>query len=149
MYKFENVFDPTTPEGVSNTGKVAVKSGSLTFDAIPVTNDKGKIDIWMEKINYNEFTQGSWQNEFAGNIEGNYLNATGDALKLYDRLDLITEKNELYKRFDQLAGSVYANINQRESDIAGVFENSLYLLQDSKNNTKENVKINVITGQGK
>ena len=149
VYKFENVFDPTTPEGGPNTGKVAVKSGSLTFDAIPVTNDKGKIDIWMEKINYNEFTQGSWQNEFAGNIEGNYLNATGDALKLYDRLDLITEKNELYKRFDQLAGSVYANINQRESDIAGVFENSLYLLQDSKNNTKENVKINVITGQGK
>ena len=48
-----------------------------------------------------------------------------------------------------LAGNVYANINQREDDIAKTFENSLHLLQDSTNNTKENVKISVIAGKGK
>jgi hypothetical protein len=48
-----------------------------------------------------------------------------------------------------LAGNVYANINQREDDIARAFENSLHLLQNSTNNTKENVKINVIAGKGK
>ena len=48
-----------------------------------------------------------------------------------------------------LAGNVYANINQREDDIAKTFENSLHLLQDSTNNTKENVKISIIAGKGK
>ena len=48
-----------------------------------------------------------------------------------------------------LAGNVYANINQRENDIARAFEDSLHILQDSTNNTKENVKISVIGGKGK
>ena len=48
-----------------------------------------------------------------------------------------------------LAGNVYANINQRENDIANAFENSLHLMQNSTNNTKENVKVNIIAGKGK
>nr|WP_256478818.1 autotransporter outer membrane beta-barrel domain-containing protein [Sebaldella sp. S0638] len=48
-----------------------------------------------------------------------------------------------------LAGNVYSNINQREDDIAKAFENSLSLLQGSKNNTKENVKVNIIAGRGR
>ena len=148
VYKFENVFDPTTPGGGSNTGEITVKSGSLTFDAIPVTNDEGKIDVWMEKINYDNFTQGAWYDDLAKNIEENYLNATGDALKLYDKLDLVTDVNDLRSDFSQLAGSMYANINQREQNINEVFDNALDLLQNSENNTKENVKINVIAGKG-
>ncbi|MCP1224737.1 autotransporter domain-containing protein [Sebaldella sp. S0638] len=148
VYKFENVFDPTTPEGGQNTGEVSVKSSSLTFDAIPVTNDQGKIDIWMEKIDYDNFTKGAWYDGFAKNIEDKYLNAQGDALKIYDKLDLITDENTLRDSFEQLSGSVYANINQREQDIYGVLNNALFTLQNSENNTKENVKINVIAGKG-
>ena len=48
-----------------------------------------------------------------------------------------------------LAGNVYANINQREKDIADTLEDSLHMLQNSTNNTKENVKISVIGGKGK
>ena len=148
VYKFENVFDPTTPDGGPNTGEIAVKSGSLTFDAIPVTNDEGKIDVWMEKIDYDKFTQGAWYDGFAKNIEGNYLNATGEALKLYDKLDLITDVNDLRNDFSQLSGSMYANITQREQNIGEVFNNTLEILQNSENNTKENVKINIIAGKG-
>ncbi|MBP9477726.1 MAG: autotransporter domain-containing protein [Sebaldella sp.] len=148
VYKFENVFDPMTQEGGPNTGEIAVKSGSLTFDAIPVTNDSGKIDIWMEKINYDKFTQDAWYDGFAKNIEGSYLNATGEALKFYDKLDLITDVNDLRNDFSQLSGSMYANITQREQNIGEVFNNTLEILQNSENNTKENVKINIIAGKG-
>ena len=148
VYKFENVFDPLTPEGGPNSGEIAVKSGSLTFDAIPVVNDSGKIDVWMEKINYDNFTNGAWYDDFARNIEGNYLNATGGALELYDKLDLITDVNDLKSDFSQLSGSMYANITQREQNIGEVFNNALDILQNSENNTKENVKVNIITGKG-
>src|SRR5699024_5690090 len=47
-----------------------------------------------------------------------------------------------------LAGNVYANINQRESDISRAFEESLNILEKSPNNTKENVKLNIIGGKG-
>ena len=148
VYKFENVFDPTTPGGGVNTGEIAVKSNSLTFDAIPVTNDAGKIDIWMEKIDYDNFTVGAWYDGFAKEIEGKYLNAEGDALKIYDKLDLITDETTLRDSLEQLAGSMYSNINQREQDIYGILDNALYTLQNSENNTKENVKINIIGGKG-
>ena len=149
VYKFENVFDPTTAEGGVNSGEISMKSGSLTFEAIPTVNSRGKIDIWMEKVDYSKFTEGSWQNQFAENIEGKYLNATGKALEIYDKIDLITEQDELNEKFSELAGSVYANMNQREQTIADIFEDSLGILQNSKNNTKENVKVNVIAGKGR
>ena len=148
MYKFENVFDPSTPGGGTNTGEVSVKSNSLTFDAVPVTNDKGKIDIWMEKINYDNFTAGAWYDGFAKEIESKYLNAEGDTLKVYDKLDLITDETVLRNSLEQLAGGMYSNINQREQDIYGILDNALYTLQNSDNNTKENVKINIIGGKG-
>ena len=148
VYKFENVFDPSTPGGGTNTGEVTVKSNSLTFDAVPVTNDKGKIDIWMEKINYDNFTAGAWYDGFAKEIESKYLNAEGDALKVYDKLDLITDETVLRNSLEQLAGGMYSNINQREQDIYGILDNALYTLQNSDNNTKENVKINIIGGKG-
>ena len=146
VYKFENVFDPLSPS--ANSGDLSVKSNSLTFNAVPSINDNGKIDVWMEKINYSEFTQERWYDEFAKNIESSYESAAGDALKLYDKLDLITKEDDLEYLFDRLAGNMYSNINKREEDISNVFKNTLYLLQNSENNTKENVKIGVIGGKG-
>ena len=43
---------------------------------------------------------------------------------------------------------MYANINQREQNINEVFNNALNILQNSENNTKENVKVNIIAGKG-
>ena len=148
VYKFENVFDPSTPGGGINTGEISLESNSLTFNAIPIVNDQGKIDIWMEKTDYNNFTSGAWYDSFAENIEEKYLNAEGEALAIYDRLDLITDEDVLRNTLGDLAGSMYANINQREQDIYGVLNNAMTVLQGSGNNTKENVKINVIAGKG-
>ena len=149
VYKFENVFDPNTPEGGQNTGVISLKSLSLSFDAIPVVNKvTGGVDVWMEKINYDNFTEGTWYDGFAGNIESNYLGATGNALKLYDKLDMIKDEGDLANSFEQLAGDTYANITQREQDITGVFKNTLEILQNSENNTKENVKVSIIAGKG-
>ncbi len=148
VYKFENVFDPMTPDGGLNSGELTVKSSSLTFDAIPNVNSEGKVDIWMEKINYDEFTQGHWYDGFAKNIENKYLGAEGDALAVYDKLDLINNINDFDNTMEQLAGNMYANIKQREQDIYGALDSALFTLQNSKNNTKENVKINIIAGKG-
>ncbi|MCP1222769.1 autotransporter domain-containing protein [Sebaldella sp. S0638] len=120
VYKFENVFDPMTEGGGLNSGELTVKSGSLTFDAIPNINSNGKVDIWMEKIDYDQFTKGLWYDSFAKNIEGKYLDAVGDALKVYDKLDLINDINDFDSSMEQLAGKMYANINQREQNIYGV-----------------------------
>ena len=148
VYKFENVFDPMTPDGGLNSGELTLKSGSLTFDAIPNINSSGKVDIWMEKINYDQFTEGLWYDSFAKNIENKYLNATGDALVLYDKLDLIDNIKDFDRSMEQLSGNMYANINQREQNINEVFNNALNILQNSENNTKENVKVNIIAGKG-
>jgi hypothetical protein len=147
-YKLENVFSSATAWAGSN-GKISVISDSLTWDAIPSINSSGGIDIWMQKLDYTSFSEDHWYNDFAGILDGKYEYATGNAMKIYDKIDRIKTVEEFDHIMNSLSGSIYANINEREKDIAETFENSLYLLQDSENNTKENVKVNVIAGKGK
>ena len=149
VYKFENVFNPTTPDkGGPDTGLVKVKSKSLTWLATPVMNSKRNVDIWMEKIPYDDFTSGLWYEDFGKALDGKYVGSNGNAGKIFDKIDSIEHESDFRKTMGSLAGDVYANMNQREATIIDAFDTSLNLLQDSKNNTKENVKINVITGKG-
>ncbi len=69
--------------------------------------------------------------------------------KIYDKIDMIQTEPNFRHSMAILAGNVYANLNQREEDMARVLENSLHMLQNSENNTKENIKINVIAVKGK
>ena len=148
VYKFEDVFNPVTEdEGGPNTGLVKVASKSLTWSATPVLNANGNVDIWMEKIPYDDFTNGLWYEDFGRALDGKFAGSTGDAGKIFDKIDTIETEYDLRKTMGSLAGNVYANMNQREEDIAATFENSLNLMQNSTNNTKENVKINIITGK--
>ena len=147
-YKLEDVIIPGSGSGI-DAGVVPVVSKSLTWRATPVVNSSGNVDIWMEKIDYDEFTDGLWYEDFGRALDDKYFNAQGDAMKIYDKIDVIETESDFRHVMASLAGNVYANINQRENDIAKTFENSLHLLQDSANNTKENVKINVIAGKGK
>ena len=62
---------------------------------------------------------------------------------------MIETERDFRHVLSSLAGNVYANINQREDDIARTFENAADFIQTSQNNTKENVKVNVIAGKGK
>ena len=147
-YKLKDVFNPTTEEGGPNSGLVKIKSKSLTWSATPVINSRGNVDIWMQKIPYDEFTSGLWFEDFGLALDTKYAGSAGDAGLIFDKIDTIETEYDFRRTMSNLAGDIYANINQREETIADVFESSLNLLQDSKNNTKENVKINVLAGKG-
>ena len=151
VYKLKDVFNPTTPGGGPNTGTVPVVSKSLTWEAIPQINSNGNVDIWMKKIPYDKFTGGLWYEDFGKNLDKKYGvdGISSEALNIFNKIDYISNEADFRHIMASLAGNVYANLNQREEDIARIFENSLDLLQNSKNNTKENVKINVIVGGGK
>ena len=147
VYKLENAF--ISSNIISASGKLPVVSNSLTWEATPSVNSDGNIDIYMSKIDYHDFTDGLWYDDFGKALDENYYNATGDAGKIYDKLDLIENEKDFRHVMEGLAGNIYANINQREEDIARSLENSMTLMQNSENNTKENVKINVIAGKGR
>ena len=147
VYKLENAF--ISSNIISASGKLPVVSNSLTWEATPSVNSDGNIDIYMSKIDYHDFTDGLWYDDFGKALDENYYNATGDAGKIYDKLDLIENEKDFRHVMEGLAGNIYANINQREEDIVRSLENSMTLMQNSENNTKENVKINVIAGKGR
>ena len=148
-YKLEDVL-VSGSNVAANSSDIAVKSRSLTWEATPVTNSKGNIDIWMTRISYSKFTDGLWYEDFGRTLDEKYTSAgNDDALKIYDKIDLIENEADFRHVMGSMAGSIYANINQREEDITGAFENTLQLLQNSENNTKENVKLGVIAGKGK
>ena len=147
-YILEDVINAGSFSGL-DSGEIKLGSKSVSWEAVPVKNSDGTTDIYMKKIAYGTLSENQWFNDFAKSLDTKYLHATGDLLSLFDKIDKIENENDFRGVFGSLAGNVYANMNQREKDIAGVFENSLYLLQDSKSNTKENVKINVIVGAGR
>ena len=148
-YKLEDVFIPLTPGGGINYGEFDIASKGILWEATPSVNSKGNLDIWMKRREFSLFAKDEPTKEFADVLDKNYVDATGDALKLYDKFDMLEDERSLRNIMGSLSGNVYANINQREEDMARVLENSLNLLQDSTNNTKENVKINIIAGKGK
>ena len=149
-YKIENVILTKDGTIATPTGAVIMKSGSLTWDITTVKNSKGGYDIYAERKDYNLFTKGLWFEEFGRTLEENYMTSSGmdEKGEIYDKIDQITNENAFRKNISALSGEIYANINQREKTIADILTSSLDLLQNSKNNTKENVKINVITGKG-
>ncbi|MCP1226229.1 autotransporter domain-containing protein [Sebaldella sp. S0638] len=149
VYKMEDVFLTSNGSVTSSTGKIPVVSKSLTWEATPKVNDNGNIDIYMQKIDYHKFTDGLWFDDFGKALDEKYDGATGDGGKIFDKLDILENERDFRHVMGSLAGNVYSNINQREDDIAKAFENSLSLLQGSKNNTKENVKVNIIAGRGR
>ena len=103
----------------------------------------------MTRKAYTDFTDGLWYEDFGRELNEKYALTNGEGRKIFDKINYITNEIDFRHIMASLAGNVYANINQREDDIAKTFENSLHLLQDSTNNTKENVKISIIAGKGK
>ena len=136
-YVFENIFKNTT-------GKGDYISQSLTWDATASGSS-----LVMTRKAYTEFTDGLWFEDFGKALNEKYAVTHGEGRKIFDKVNYITNEEDFRHIMASMAGNVYANINQRENDIARTFENSLYALQESTNNTKENVKINIIGGKGK
>ena len=136
-YIFENIFKGTT-------GKGEYISQSLTWDATA----KGS-DLVMTRKSYTDFTDGLWFEDFGREMNEKYAVTSGEGRKIFDKINYITNEADFQHTMASLAGNMYANMNQREATVIDVFDTSLNLLQDSKNNTKENVKVNVMAGKGK
>jgi hypothetical protein len=136
-YVFENIFRGAT-------GKGEYISQSLTWTATA----EGA-NLVMTRKAYTEFTDGLWYEDFGRVLNEKYAVTYGEGRKIFDKINYITYEGDFRHIMASLAGNVYANINQREYDIAKAFEESLHLLQDSTNNTKENIKMSVIAGKGK
>jgi hypothetical protein len=128
-----------------------VISQSILWAITPAYNkdDGTSIDLLATKKTFNSLSSGLWYENFADNMDKYYSGATGNALSIYNKTNRLTSDKDLRHVMASLAGNVYANINQREMDIEAVFDDSVNLLQNSSNNTKENVKINIISGKGK
>ena len=141
VYKIENAV-------IASSGNYEFLSGSLLWEATPELTGTGA-DVYMERKSFTDFSDDLWFEDFGKALEKNYLGSTGDAMNIYNKTAYIKDEGNFRHVMASLAGNIYANINQRENDITKSFENSLNLLQNSKNNTKENIKINVITGKGK
>ncbi len=148
-YKLEDVFIPDLPGGGINNGIASIISQSYTWDATPITNSDGNVDIWMQKIEYQDLMKGYWYEDFGKALDGKYENATGEAMKILNKIDMVSNEADFKHVMSSLAGNVYANINQREDDITKTFENALDFIETSQNNTKENVKVNIIGGKGR
>ena len=127
-----------------------IKSGSLTWDVVPIENSTG-YDIYAQKIAYDNFTNGLWYEDFGRALDEKYLTPLEEKNRkeMFEKIDMIEKESDFRHVMASLAGNVYANMNQREEDTARVLENSLDLLENSTNNTKENVKVNIIAGKGK
>ena len=105
-YIFENIFKGTT-------GKGEYISQSLTWDATASGSD-----LVMTRKNYNEFAGGLWFEEFADVLNDKYAVTTGEGRKIYDKINYITDEYAFRDAMSSLAGNIYANMNQREYDIA-------------------------------
>ncbi|MCP1223577.1 autotransporter domain-containing protein [Sebaldella sp. S0638] len=127
-----------------------VISQSILWAITPSYNkdDGTSIDLVATKKSFYSMSKGLWYENFADNLDKNYSGSTGDALKIYNKANWLTSDKDLRHVMASLAGNVYANINQREMNIESVFDNSVNFLQSSENNTKENVKMNIIAGKG-
>ncbi|WP_435309080.1 autotransporter domain-containing protein [Sebaldella termitidis] len=147
VYKLKDVFNPSTKDGGPNYGIVPIASESLTWRAVPVINNSGNLDIWMEKIAYAQFTAKKWYAPLGGVLDKKYEFSTGESLKIFDSLDIIKTEDKFQKIMENLSGNIYANMNKREKNTADIFQDSLELLQASENNTKENIKVNIIAGK--
>jgi hypothetical protein len=149
IYKLENAITAGGQIKLTD-GKTNIKSGSLTWEITPVDTAKG-YDLYAQKIDYDNFTGGLWYEDFGRALDEKYLTPAGEyeRKEIFEKIDAITNEKDFRTAMASLAGDVYANINQREYDTARAFENSLDLMANSTNNTKENVKVNVIAGKGK
>ena len=147
VYKLEDAF--VSSNITTSNGKLPVVSSSFTWEATPKINSNGNIDVYMSKRDYKDLTEGLWYEDFASVLDKNYYGASGDAGKIYDKIDLIQSEKDFRHIMASLSGNIYANINQREEDITRSFENAMDLMETSENNTKENIKVNVIAGKGR
>jgi hypothetical protein len=135
-----------------NSGSVHAISHSVTWlaDLQQDPDDPDITRIVLVKIPYAELTAGTKAYEFGKGLDEIYVPAYGTELKMFDAIDMISDKDELGETFDmELRGNVYANIQHRMEDIRESFEMSYEQMSQERLYTKESLKVGAIMGGGK
>jgi hypothetical protein len=134
-----------------NDGAIKAISLSVTWvaDIQADPDNVGAYRIILIKVPYAELTKNTKAYEFGLGLDELYARAAGPELDMFDKIDLIADKDELASTFDmQLRGNLYANIQQRMADVKDSFDETRENLRTSGLYTKENLKIGAIAAGG-
>ncbi|MDR3259679.1 MAG: hypothetical protein LBT51_08760 [Fusobacteriaceae bacterium] len=136
---------------VPNNGSLKAISHSVTWLA-DIQADPYNANIYrivMVKIPYAELTANTKAFEFGLGLDEIYVPAVGTELKMFDAIDLISDKDELGATFDmELRGNIYANIQERMYNIKGAFGTAYENLKHERLYSRESVKIGTILAGG-
>lgn len=136
---------------VPNHGSITAISHSVSFiaDVQKDDTDPNLIRIVMVKIPYKKLLSETEAIEFGNGLDEIYAGAADKELKMFDALDMISDKDELGATFDnELRGNVYANIQTRMLDINEVFTTSYENLKNNRLYARETLKIGAIMTGG-
>jgi hypothetical protein len=136
---------------VPNNGSLKAISHSVTWlaDIQSDPTDPNINRIVMVKIPYAEIAKGTPAIEFGKGLDEIYEPAKGTELKMFDAIDMISDKDELGSTFDmELRGNVYSNIQQRMLDVRETYEKTYEELKDERTYTKNSMKIGAIISGG-
>ena len=132
------------------SGELSMISQSVSFLAEKYYDSKlGNYVFTLTKIPYMEMLRNTEAEEFGKGLDQLYGKAEGTELKMFDAMDLVSSKDELAETFDmELRGNVYANIQQRMTDVDSVFESAYKQLKNQDNPTKDTTKMTAIYVNG-
>lgn len=132
------------------SGELTVISQSVSFIGEKYYDSQtGSYVFTLTKIPYMELLKNTKAVEFGKGLDQLYGKAEGTELKMFDAMDLISNKDELAETFDmELRGNIYANIQQRMMDVNSVFESAYKQLKSEDNRTKDTAKMTAIYVNG-
>jgi hypothetical protein len=136
---------------IPNNGSLKAISQSVTWLA-DIQADPYNANIYrivMVKIPYAELTANTKAFEFGLGLDEIYTPSIGTELKMFDAIDLISDKDELGATFDmELRGNVYANLQERMYNIKDAFGTAYENLKHERLYSRESVKIGTILAGG-
>jgi len=134
-----------------NNGSITAVSHSVSWiaDLRADPKDPDAYRIILVKIPYAELAAGTNALEFGKGLDAIYEPARGKELRMFDALDLISDKSELAATFDmELRGNYYADLQRRALHVGEVFESAYDRLRGRELYVKERTKIGAIVSGG-
>ncbi|MDR1832884.1 MAG: hypothetical protein LBQ97_09220 [Fusobacteriaceae bacterium] len=135
-----------------NNGSIEAVSHSVTWLA-ELQADPTNPDIYriiLVKIPYADLTAGTKAEAFGHGLDAIYEPAAGTELRMFDALDLISDKEELAATFDmELRGNFYADLRERVWTVGETLGKAADKLRDNEIYARERTKIGALVSGGK
>lgn len=131
-------------------GELGVMSQSVSFIGEKhFDSENGQYILTLVKIPYVKLLKNTEAEEFGKGLDQLYTKALDSELKMFDALDMISDKDELARTFDmELRGNIYSNIQDRMMNVNNVFDSAYRQLKNEENPTKKNSKLTAIYVKG-